>query len=249
MRLFTADQITLQDEKKGIIRTAARRLLTKPRRLFEGIREGGLDYILVNINSRLPDWLFSYSHSYFLSGERVTIDVCRHAGCTYRPGTSADADRMERLDMSRAEYLDRLGRGHTFIVCEAGGELISYSCATHGRAFCRQSMVAIDTESDGFLLCGVYTVPERRRQGHFKTCLYHQIAYQRRQGRYRMLTEIDRLNTVSILCHQRLGFVIAGNVVRLGLLGLHLVWYRQWPWPGGRLDIRTSKFPPQVQPV
>lgn len=249
MRLFTANGTTLLENGRSTFRAALKRLRTKFGRVLGGIAAGGLDYILVNVSSRLPDWLFSYSHSYFLAGERVTIDVYRHPDCTYRLGTSADADRIQRLDISREEYLDRINRGHTFIVCEQDGELISYSCATSGRIFSRQSKVRLDTGMDGFLLCGVYTLPGCRRRGHFKACLYHQIRYQAERGRRRMLTEIDRLNAVSILCHERLGFTIEGDVVRLGILGVHLVWYHRWLWPGGRLDIRTEKLPPQAQPV
>ena len=219
----------------------------KFRRFTEGIRKGGLEYLLSSLTSRFPEWLLKYYHTYLIEGDELRLPERRHNGYHIRFATLEDAGNLEDVGVDREKALHRLNRGDKCAIVLKDSRVVACCWSTVGRIYARIGGSIVDTGPDGFYLYALYSLPEERLKGFHISCYLKQIEYHKSQNRHQKYGVIEVLNTNSITSHLRMGFRISGETYYFAVAGMSLCFYKKWPQKTRKLDVFFRRPPRKLE--
>ena len=213
----------------------------KIRKLIDGVKVGGFEYILYNITDRLPRWLAYYRHSLLLMhdiNKTPLPDIDRdRTDYTFRMGTLADSASLEPFNISETMTREWLELGYTLFLALKGKQVVTYHWYARGDLFLAVSGTYFSTASDEVFGAGTATLADNRREGLFKGVYVRHREYYRDIGCTKSLATVNILNRGSIKAHEHLGYVTVGETYHFEFLGLAFTYYRSWPKPQRQMMI------------
>lgn len=228
---------------KKSIREISELIKDKFKKLIEGIKTGGVEYLLYAVGSRFPEWLFRYYHAYLIEADDLKIITRDYKDYEVRFATLDDIDNLKSVDINREKACHRLERGDTCVIVVKDGQVVSISWAATGRLYNRYAGSVVDTGDDGLFLYGVYIIPEERMKGFFASCFKKQIEYYATQNRTKKYGVVEILNMASLKIHLRMGFKTTGETFYVALAGMSICYYKTWPKKTGKFHIFFRRPP------
>jgi L-amino acid N-acyltransferase YncA len=209
----------------------------------------GIEYFIRRISWRTPKWLFTYDHSLLLMCERLRTDLAIGEEVERRLVDRHDAELMKEIGMGQVVFQERLGNGDAGAVVLEKGSAVSTFWAATGSIFLRAANTGslLNTGTDGFYLYYAYTLPRARSKGYFKACVSLLFDYFSLKGRPRGYSMVDANNNVSLRAHEKVGFKVVGDAIRMVICGVSVCYYKSWPHSVHKVEIRRAKLPKKIR--
>ncbi|MEW5925050.1 MAG: hypothetical protein AB1746_13780 [Candidatus Zixiibacteriota bacterium] len=201
----------------------------KVRNLINGVKSGGIEYLLYSIGSHFPEWLFRYYHAYLIEADDLKLITRDYKDYEIRFATLDDIDNLKSVEIDREKARHRLERGDTCVIVLKDGRVVCISWAATGRLYNRYAGSIVNTGDDGLFLYGVYSIPEERMKGFFGSCFKMQIEFYAARNRTRKYGVVEILNMGSLKVHLRMGFKTTGETYYIAILGMSICYYKTWP--------------------
>jgi hypothetical protein len=217
--------------------------LEKIRRLRDGFKNLGLEYLLLSLSWRLPRWLFNYDHGLLYAGADLLFTKRDRSDIVIRLATAEDADGLTPLGLPIEVVLERMNHGDTCVVAVQGDEIVSMEWAATGSIFIKSFGSILDTTERGFYVYNGFTLSRERGQGLFIACCVRLFEHYAAQIRGTAFGAISAFNTASIKVHERSGFHQVGETVRIILMGVSFLYTKKWPSSCPRLQIGFLRQP------
>jgi L-amino acid N-acyltransferase YncA len=209
----------------------------------------GLEFLVLRISWRMPRWLFTYDHSLLLMCERLRTDLGIGEQVERRLVDRHDAALMKAIGMGEIAFQERLDKGDIGAVVLESRLAVATFWASPGSLFLRAGKTGsfLNTGTDGFYLYYALTLPQARSKGYFKVCTSLLFDYFGSKGRPRGYSMVDASNEVSLKAHERMGFKVVGDTIRMVICGVSVCCYKSWPHLLHRLEIRRAKLPTKTR--
>jgi len=215
----------------------------KLKQIFEQLRQGNLDYPLVSLSWRIPNWLFYYNHSFLLESESPTLVNRSYTKYFKKRITFDDCELLEKIGYSRGLVETRFKSGDKGIIIGQDNDISTVCWATSQKRFLKLSGAILDPGRDGIIFYGAYTRGSDRLKGFFPTVFSELYNSFLAEGRFRAYASIDKYNKSSLNLHRRMNFKIVGETIYIAIFGVNICFYKRWPFSTKRIEFFLQKPP------
>jgi RimJ/RimL family protein N-acetyltransferase len=211
----------------------------------------GVEYFVRRISWKMPRWLFTYEHSLLLMSERIQTDLMIGEGVECRLAGRQDAGLMKAIGMTEVTFQERLDKGDVGAIVVENRSAVATLWAVTGSLFLQAGKTGsfLNTGTDSFYFHYGFTLPQARSKGYYKACVSLLFDYFASRGRPRGYGLIDADNDLSLRVHEKLGYKVVGDAIRMLVCGVSVCYYKSWPHPVRKLEIRRAKLPSKIRAV
>ena len=213
----------------------------KIKNIIRQLLKGNYDYFFDALSWRLPGWLFYYYHSYLIKSDSPILPTREYTTYYKRFITTDDCELLEKNGYPRKLVESRINAGDRCIIMGKDEEIITIIWAASGERYLKLSGVTLDPGEDGLIVYGGYTKEYARMKGLHPTALTELYKTYLDEGRYRIYSNINILNSYSLLLHKRMNFDIIGENIYIVIMGIGICYFKSWPFPIKKLQIFLKK--------
>jgi hypothetical protein len=130
------------------------------------------------------------------------------------------------------------------VIIDLNDEIMSIIWGCSERRYLKLSGAILDPGEQGVIFYAGFTHERARLKGLFPTSFNELYQSYTAEGRRRIYAGIHSLNTNSLRLHERMNFDVVGETYFVVLLGIHICYYKKWPYPNKTIHVFV-KSPPE----
>jgi hypothetical protein len=206
-----------------------------------------IDYIFDAMSWYFPNWLFYYYHNYLISADNPKLVVRTYATYFKRLASIDDLPLLKKCGISERFAREHLDAGDRCVIMGQNDKIMSIIWGCSGRRYLKLSGAILDPGEQGVIFYAGFTDEQARLKGLFPTSFNELYQSYVDEGRRRIYAGIHSLNTNSLKLHERMNFDIVGETYFLVLLGVHICYYKKWPYPNKKIHVFIKSPPENLQ--